>query len=287
MIFSVQRFLEDHFERRGLADVDQYAIRVANVFARLGPRASEETLARDLRHLRTVFFRRNHDINRREFEAQLAATLWRRFQKKTNDGRFKSFQRSLGLARTRFRTRRHSIAVLLSEFKRAVEARAVDIFWDSRKKHRLRSRAEKIAQGLLAVFAKGVIGSDGLVLREIASGIGFVDVGVSFGGVLHLIELKILKGRLTGANQLATYMRTEGRGRGWLVLIHARRNREPDALPVRIDTPAGPIKTIIVDVNPDAPHVNKTVRRHASHSPAGLGLRRERELKGYRTPLGS
>lgn len=56
----------------------------------------------------------------------------------------------------------------------------------------MRSRPEKIAQGLLAVFAKGVVGSDGLVLREIASGIGFVDVGVSFGGVLHLIELKIL-----------------------------------------------------------------------------------------------
>jgi len=39
MIFSVQRFLEDHFERRGLEDVDQYAIQVANVVERLGLRA--------------------------------------------------------------------------------------------------------------------------------------------------------------------------------------------------------------------------------------------------------
>ena len=174
---------------------------------------------------------------------------------KKNDASFKGFERSLAPARGRLRAHRRSILALLSEFKRAVEARAVDAFWKSRKKHRLRSRPEKIAQGLLAVFAKGVVGIDGLVLREIASGIGFVDVGVSFAGVLHLIELKVLKGQLTGANQLATYMRTEGKGRGWLVLIDARRNRHPDTVPVRIDTPAGPIRTLMVDVNPTAPHV--------------------------------
>ena len=255
MIFSVQRFLEDHFERRGLADLDQYAIRVANVFERLGPRASEETVARELGRVRTVFFRRNHDLDRKEFEARLAAALRCRFQKKTNEASFKGFERALAPARARLRARRRSIAALLSEFKRAVEARAIDVFWESRKKHRLRSRPEKVAQGLLAVFAKGVIGNDGLVLREIASGIGFVDVGVSFGGVLHLIEIKILKGQLTGAKQLATYMFTEGRGNGWLVLIDARRNRHPDAVPVIIETSAGPIRTLIVDVNPAAPHV--------------------------------
>jgi hypothetical protein len=254
MIFSVQRFLEDHFERRGLADPDQYAIRVANVFERLGPRASGETLARELGRLRTVFFRRNHDLDRREFETRLATTLRRRFQKKTNDASLKRFERGLAPARARLRVRRRSIQALLSEFKRAVEARAVDAFWDSREKHRLRSRPEKIAQGLLAVFAKGVIGSDGLVLREIASGIGFVDVGVSFSGVLHLIELKILKGQLTGTNQLATYMRTEGRSKGWLVFIDARRKRHPDTVPFRIDTAAGPIRTVVIDANPTPPH---------------------------------
>src|SRR2546425_5223688 len=178
MIFSVQRFLEDHFERRGLEDVDQYAIQVADVVERLGLRASEETPAHELGRLRTVFFRRNHDLNRKEFEARLASTLRRRFQKKKNDASFKGFERSLAPARARLRAHRRSILALLSEFKRAVEARAVDAFWKSRKKHRLRSRPEKIAQGLLAVFAKGVVGIDGLVLREIASGIGFVDVGV-------------------------------------------------------------------------------------------------------------
>lgn len=82
MIFSVQSFLEDHFERRGLADVDQYAVRVANIFARLGPTASEKALARDLGRLQTVFFRRNANLDRREFEGRLAATLRHRFKKK-------------------------------------------------------------------------------------------------------------------------------------------------------------------------------------------------------------
>ena len=81
-IFSVQRFLEDHFERRGLTDVDQYAVRVANTFERLGSRVSDNRLAAELRRVRTAFFRRNQDLNRKEFELQLAAALRRRFKKK-------------------------------------------------------------------------------------------------------------------------------------------------------------------------------------------------------------
>lgn len=143
--------------------------------------------------------------------------------------------------------------ILLSEFKKAVESRAVDAFWDSRRKGRLRSRPEKIAQGLLAVFARGVVGKGGLVLREVASGIGFVDVGVSFGGVLHLIELKILKGQLIGANQLASYMRAESRGEGWLVLIDVRQDQKQDEVPPRIRTSVGSIRTLRIDVNPVVP----------------------------------
>ncbi|MGI8408117.1 MAG: hypothetical protein ACR2L3_06370 [Actinomycetota bacterium] len=143
------------------------------------------------------------------------------------------------------------------EFKKTVEGRAIDAFWRSRKKHKLRSRPEKIAQGLLAVFAKGVIGKKGLVLREIAVGIGFVDVGLSFGGVLHLIELKILAGHFTGVGQLSKYMQTEGRKSGWLVLIDIRRSREAPPVPVRTTTSAGTISILMVDVNPTAPHAVK------------------------------
>ena len=72
MIFSVQRFVEDHVERRGLADVDQYAIRVANVFECLGFRVSEKVLSRAFSRIRIAFFRRNQELERKEFEVQLA-----------------------------------------------------------------------------------------------------------------------------------------------------------------------------------------------------------------------
>ena len=255
MIFSVQRFLEDNFERRGLADVDQYAIRVANVFERLEAGSSEKILARELGRIRTAFFRRNQSVKRKEFESKLALTLWRRFPKKKVDPAFDHFENTLGTVRRRLRGHRRSLSTLLSEFKLAVEARAVDAFWISRKRNALRSKPEKIAQGLLAVFAKGVIGSSGLVLREFASGIGFVDVGISFSRLLHPIELKILKGKLTGANQLATYMRTEGTRNGWLVLIDVRRNSCREVLPTIIHTAGGAIRTLTIDINPLVPHL--------------------------------
>ena len=130
-IFSVQRFLEDHFERRGLADVDRYAVLVANAFERLGPKATDKALATDLGRIRTAFFRRNSDLNRKQFELQLAATLRRRFKKKTNSG-LDQFERGLAPTRRRLLGQRRSIEKLLSEFKMAVEARGLDALWESR-----------------------------------------------------------------------------------------------------------------------------------------------------------
>ena len=142
---------------------------------------------------------------------------------------------------------------LLSEFKKMIEARGIDSFWISRTKGQLRLRAETIAQVLLAAFAKGVIGNDGFVLREFGSGIWFVDVGVSFGSVLHLIELKVLKaGKFTGASQLATYMETEERKKGWLVIIDARK-RQSATIPAKVRTSTGSIAVIVVNVNPAPP----------------------------------
>jgi hypothetical protein len=254
MIFSVQRFLEDHFERRGLADVDQYAIRIANAFEGLPPNASQTTVVREFAGLRTVFYRRNRSIVRGQFESELAAVLRKKFKKKTRDVSNASFARGIAPARARLSARRRSIEALLREFKKAVEARGIDAFWNSRQKQVMRATPEKVAQALLAVFARGVLGSDGIVLREFASGIGFVDVGVSFGGPLHLIELKILKGKLSGVGQLAKYMRTEGRSRGWLVLIDARKTTRRAGIPTRIDIENCSVATLLVDVNPDPPH---------------------------------
>ena len=93
-------------------------------------------------------------------------------------------------------------------------------------------------------------------MREFASGVGFVDVGISFGSPLHLIELKILKGKLTGASQLATYMTRERRKTGWLILVDVRASTRRTAVPSRIATQAGTIRTLSIDVNPTPPHLN-------------------------------
>jgi hypothetical protein len=94
-----------------------------------------------------------------------------------------------------------------------------------------------------------------MVLREFASGVGFVDVGISFNGPLHLIELKVLKGQLLGARQLGQYMRLEARKVGWLLLIDARRAGRRAAIPSVIKVPEGVIRTVVVDVNPVPPHL--------------------------------
>lgn len=82
MIFSVQRFLEEHLERRGLADVDEYAIRAATAFERAGVRPTDARIVRELARVRTTFFRRNTQLNRKEFERKLAGVLRVRFKKK-------------------------------------------------------------------------------------------------------------------------------------------------------------------------------------------------------------
>lgn len=252
MIFSIQRFVEDHLERRGFDDTDQYGLRVARAFDQRGSGASEGTLAGAFARIRTVFFRKHRKLDRSEFELRLARLLKRKFKKKLESPYLITFRNGLGPARNRIRHRRRSIGALLYEFQRAVEGKAVDAFWKSRRQGRLRPSPEKIGQALLAVFAKGVIGDSGLVLREMSSGIGFVDVGLSFGGVLHLVELKIMKSAATGANQLSQYMRTERRREGWLLLLDVRRTQ--DVVPQTFTSAAGVVRTVLVNLNPQAPH---------------------------------
>ena len=79
-----------------------------------------------------------------------------------------------------------------------------------------------------------------MVMREFASGVGFVDVGISFGATLHLVELKILTGTLTAASQVATYMAMERRTTGWLLPVERRRAAPcAEGAPVRGSHKAG------------------------------------------------
>lgn len=147
-----------------------------------------------------------------------------------------------------------SIGKILDQFKMSVEARAVDAFWQSRKQQKLKPKPESIGQGLIAVFVQGVLNCKGLVFREVGSGIGFIDIVVFLSTTPHLIELKMLKGKMTGASQIQNYMRTEGRKTGWLVLFDARsRFSRNEAIPTCITVPEGAISVLVIDINPVAP----------------------------------
>ncbi len=79
MIFSIQRYIEDYFERRGLTDNDQYAVKVANLYGAMRSTSSERAFRRRFGTIHTVFFRANSPLVRADFEAELLQALDRRF----------------------------------------------------------------------------------------------------------------------------------------------------------------------------------------------------------------
>lgn len=128
-------------------------------------------------------------------------------------------------------------------------------FWESRTKGRLKNRPEKLGQELFGVFARTKLAARGSAIREGTSGIGFVDVLVTFSsGLVHVVELKMLKGKdIPGPAQLATYMNHKRRQEGWLVFFDARKPSAKHAVPTRFRTAPGTIRTLLIDINPVQP----------------------------------
>jgi hypothetical protein len=93
MIFSIQRFSEDYFQKLGLTDNDQYSVKVANFYAQLRPDVSETDALSKMHRIRTSFFRVNFSIKRLDFERELLKILKRGFQKKNYSS--KTFPSSL------------------------------------------------------------------------------------------------------------------------------------------------------------------------------------------------
>ena len=258
MIFSIQRYLEDHLSRRRLSDPDQYAVRLANLYDRLRLDSSFDEFLGAMARIRTAFFRANTQIDRRDFESNLLTALDRKFDLKKKSP-IEEFPGGYGTERKRLRKSPRRISRILDEFRSAVEARAIDVFWKSRQRGDLQHQPERVGQGLLAVFLRGVLSETGLVLREVASGIGYVDIVVLISRTPHLIEMKILRHRFAGVSQIATYMRTEGRQEGWLVVFDARPPDGQGDLPDAISVPEGLVRVVAIAINPRAPSRS---RRH-------------------------
>lgn len=250
MVFSIQRFIEDYLNKRRFVDNDQYAVALANAFDQHRFESEKDEFLRRMGRIRTSLFKQNRITDRRSFESTLLDQLDSQFKKKLD---VPAFSKPLTTEAKRFRSKRRTIGRLLVAFKDAVESKGIDAFWVSRVKGKLQPGPEKIAQALLGVGAKMLVGENGVVRRELMSGIGFVDVEIQLGNVPHLIELKMLSGKLTGDEQLSTYMKQEGRENGWLVLIDVRKPTSKLSLPAKLKVSAGTIHVLVIDINPVPP----------------------------------
>ena len=253
MLFTIQAYIEDYLRRRSLTDPDGYAVKVANLYFNQRSTTSLADFLAALHRVRTLLFLNSGIDDRPAFESQFLSRLDAQFKKKVsapNPG----FPGGTSPEGSRLqKLPRLTVPALLREFTAAVEARAVDSFWISRKTGSLQHRPEKIAQALFAVFARGALHGKGIVLREISSGIGFVDVGVLFSATLHLLEFRVLRAGFSGPAQLSYYMKMEQRRRADLLVIDARPPSTKNPLPATVDVACGEVSVWQIDVNPSPP----------------------------------
>lgn len=150
---------------------------------------------------------------------------------------------------------RISIRKFIEGFKHSIESEVVNSFWDSRAKGKLRKRPEKLGQECFGLFASAKLEQRGTLIREATSGIGFVDVLVTFSsGLVHVVELKILRGKdIPGPAQVATYMKHKRRKEGWLVFFDTRKIKGRKTVPATFKRASGTIRTVLIDINPAPP----------------------------------
>jgi hypothetical protein len=82
MIFSIQSYLEDYFNRRGFSDADQYAVTLARLYDRERPTKGTDDFLASMKRIRTLFYKRNDQIDRTSFDRKLLALLDTKFKKK-------------------------------------------------------------------------------------------------------------------------------------------------------------------------------------------------------------
>ena len=253
MIFTIQTYIEEYFNNRSISDTDGFAVKLANLYFHEREHLTYEELVSKASRIRTVIYKKNNIDDKSLFLNTLFGRLDRLFKKKLLQGN-PSFPGGIKEERQRISGREKiTIDVIINEFCGATEARAIDAFWVSRKRGKLRDRPEKIAQSLLAIFIKGVLRDSGIILREFLSGIGFVDIGVVISTTLHLIEIKIVSNDFSGPSQLNEYMKTEGRTKGNLVLFDPLPNGNKIEVPDKIEVESGIIYTYVVNINPIIP----------------------------------
>lgn len=247
MLFSIQVFIENYLSRRGIIDSDGFSVKLAHLFFyKREVYSTEQAFLKKARRINSTVFVANPSA--KDILVELVRQLDQRFQKKTQfPGGTKLEQKRLA------RKARITLNIILDEFCSAIEARATDGFWLSRRRGELRSHPEKIAQDHLVLFVKGVLREGGIVFSEFSSGTGYVDVGILISKSLHLVELKVLsKGKFKGPAQLAAYMRHEKRVVGTLIVFDARKKKD-SIVPKKLVVPEGTVNIRVLDLNPISP----------------------------------
>ena len=210
-----------------------------------------------MHRIATVFFRSNEIGDRVDFEVKLLDTLEGKFPKKNSVNLAVSFPGGVTSEKTKLRQReRLTVRSVLDQFKHAVESRAVDGFWKSRRKGKLISQPEKNGQDLLAVFLQGVLHGrrSGFAVKEVQSGVGWIDVLLVLASTPHVLELKMLHDSdIPGVNQLGTYMQQEKREEGWLVCFDTRDPSNRAKIGEKIAIKQGTVRVVVIDVNPIPP----------------------------------
>ena|SRR5208282_3012665 len=82
MIYSIQSYLENYFNRCGLADPDQYAVTLAKLYDRERHGKTTPAFLSAMKRLRTVFYRQNQHTERSAFERRILTLLDSKFKKK-------------------------------------------------------------------------------------------------------------------------------------------------------------------------------------------------------------
>ncbi|EKE05532.1 MAG: hypothetical protein ACD_19C00230G0001 [uncultured bacterium] len=254
MLFSIQAYIEEYLASKNITDTDGYAVKLANLYYFNRLNYDNLNFTNKVNRIHSLIFYSNSISDRRAF-IQILVNRVDYFFKASLEKNINTFPGGTIDELKKIQQKpKLTIEFLLSEFSKATEARAIDAFWISRIKGNLRQKPEKIGQTLFTLFAMGtLLNRPGLALREFQSGIGYVDVGIIFCSILHLVEIKVMVKDFTGTSQLDQYMASENRPEGSLLVFDTLIPEKKIVLPKEIPCSSGIIKVYKVDINPIPP----------------------------------
>jgi len=265
LLYRVQGAVLDQTAALGFPDRDGFAAALADLYVFTRASRSLDRFLGNAARIRTGTFAPKRR-ERRIVTEQVVHALDRRFlshlsrwetpmpASKTQQvrvGRLRSGARAKG------KTGRQQFDALIREFRKAIELNGVQEFWESRRKQQLRQRPESLAQVALSIFLHAPVKArNGLVLREVGSGTGYVDVLAMFGrSRLYMVELKILRSsRIGGFRQLARYLELHSLAEGWLLLFDTRPWRRRTLVSDHDRIIDGKVvNVVVIDINPPPP----------------------------------